>query len=840
MPSSLWTVVLVALFLLASEITSASQVFRQNHNRVFIFQIPLQQLDPKISPRTPDLTTTEDSYIVALRESQINRNKGSVPAIGQHHHHHAEDHHHTESHHDFAKGANKQFNGQHHSTEVPETHEHVLTTRPLTAMEKNYLWPHRPQLIKKHAVHSSHIGELNQSVDASDEGGSEEVMERSGSDGVAILATRPFSTVSDVNSIYSAYSSNARRVVNKKSPSIRKSFEITETTTVKTSESGSKKPQETRQPIKKTLQIKVGLPDVLGVMTNKAANVVRSGMKTVGSTIGIPMRNGFVGKVNSLLPVVAALSVGRKKRSIPEELQEAKGWKDNIHNSRIRTLGYMKFLAKLLNKPLESAPNTNKFYNAGKRPLWLQLTRSTNSIRNDATKEHSAVKRSTNLKMENFRNTTFKRVIPWHHSAFSRNTNIRKESQVTGADIAAEKGHFMDENEVNVEPLTSASSMTDSPNTEPGKYQSEQKETRMEQNVEVDVLPSDEENESSTLMPELKDDELETVDKYTHGHGVIVPPTKVPDSDGTHNYSHGHGAVIPPENENDSDDEDVSKYTHGHGVIVANPLEGSNLLTGEPSGETANVDSNNENLSSSPDDPYITTGIFGDELDSELDNLGSLMTDIFIAPLPVEAVVAEESDTVSSLDSSDAIIIESAEEETKPDSVLAVGSTAPVVSNFANLFIASSGSGTSTTSSSSSTSGSISSGGITGSSTSAASIDPFASLYTFGLAAIGIFVLSLPIWVPIVATKMKRRRNKLIRNRGQSDFSTASLYTDMEFNPYSILIRNLMPPNSEEPFSDPGPLKSEEVYGPATSHFGDRLRGRRSIRAGNTGTRFSA
>lgn len=835
MSSSLWTVVLLmALLLPLSEMASVSQMFRQNDNRVFIFQIPLQQLDPKISPRIPDSTgipsiATEDSYLVALRESQINRNKvPAVAAVGQHHHHHHEKgHHHVEAHHhDVVQDANKQLKGQHHhSAQVPGTYGYVSTTRPLTAMEKNYLRPHKPQLYKKDAVPNSHIGEFHHQSEE-DEETSEEVMETSASNKVATLATRSLSSVSDVNSIYSTYSSNPSRFVANKPPSIRKSFEITETAAVKASENGSEKPQENRKPIKKTLQIRV--PEMVSVMTNRAANVVRNGMKTVGSTIGIPVRNSLVGKVNSLLPIVAALNVGRKKRSIPD--QEAKGWKDNIHKSSLRTLGYMDFLAKLMNKPWQSAAtNINKFSSAGKRPPWLQFTRSTSrpvdSIRNGVTsnKAHSVVKRSTNLKMRNFRATALKRVIPWFHSAFSRNKNKRKESQVTQADGIADKGNFVEENEVNVERLMY------SPSVPQTSELIGENETRMEQNVEMNVLLGDKDKTSSTLMSELKGDELETVEKYPHGPVIIVlPPEEVPDSDETHKDAHSHEAVIPPEYENDAnhDEDDVFKYTHGHGIIVENPLEVSNPA-GDSSNENANGESNNiENnnvspvIASSPGDQYIATGIFGDEVDSELDDLGSLMADIVIAPLPVEAVVAEESVTEPSLDPFDAVIIESADQANKPSSVVSAGPTIglPAPSNLAHIFISDSSTNSQTSSSSSSSSGSISSsGGITGSTISAASFDPFASLYTFGLAAIGIFVLSLPIWVPFVATRMKRRRNKFIRNRSQSDFS--SFYTNiMEFNPYSILMRNLMPSNSEEPFSDPGPLKSEEIYGPATSN----------------------
>jgi len=46
-------------------------------------------------------------------------------------------------------------------------------------------------------------------------------------------------------------------------------------------------------------------------------------------------------------------------------------------------------------------------------------------------------------------------------------------------------------------------------------------------------------------------------------------------------------------------------------------------------------------------------------------------------------------------------------------------------------------------------------------------------------------------------------------------------------------MRNLILSDPEEAFSDPGPLSSEEVYGPAITYFGDRRRRRRST-SGNT------
>ena len=886
MSSSLSTLGLMALFLFLSEMASAIQVPRKEDNRVFIHQRPSlqQRMDLQISPRIPDNSfTEEDSYIVALRESQRDRNKVfSAPAIDHHHHHHTESHHESPS--SFVDDANEQFNGQQlHLIQVPTTYGYV-SIRPLTAMEKNYLRPHRPQPTEPAATHHgiTHLEDIHQTEDdeSEKEASEEEVMETSASKEVVNLAPRPIFSDSDANSIYSAYSSNTasvinnqpppsikntasdvnsiysaytntardnvninnatkntvRVIVNKKPPSIKKTIadvnsmysafssnttpvvinnkpppikKTPETnnknTTVKTNENHSKKPQEIQKPIKKTQLIRV--PDVVGVMTNRAASVVRNGIKTVGSTIGIPMRNTLVETVNTAMsPLVAVLSVGRKKRSLASE-QKKKSWKNNIEKVGVRTLGYVELLAKLMNKPLQSAVNINKLSNTRKWPLWSHFTRSTNSqsdfiSNNNATEAHSTVKRSTNSKIKHLKaNTNLKHMIPWLYSALSRNKNRKMESRtLTDVDIIEEKDNFLDENEVNDESLTSPL-VEDSPllehdggdqlkeNELSGEEENNENENTLKRESSSE-FPDSFENQSEEIDQFAEEEENEQQDtadltKYTHGHGIIVPPEKVYNSDETLKYTHGHGIIVPN-----------PPYSGDSSSLVSNSVDKENILNSFLNSNFSSTVSN--------DGLYITTGIFQDEVDMALDDLESLMSDVFIAPLPgqpgVEAVVAEEND---------AVIIESLEDANKPDSV-------PVVSNLANIFLASSGS-TSSSSSSSSSSESVAT------STTGLTIDPFATLYTIGLAAIGIFVLSLPIWVPIVAAQMKKKWNNSVYYRRQT------LDRFKELNPVSILMRNLiLKAFSEEAFSDPGPLSSEEVYGPAITNFGDRRRRRRS------------
>ncbi|XP_046445661.1 uncharacterized protein LOC124195350 [Daphnia pulex] len=252
-----------------------------------------------------------------------------------------------------------------------------------------------------------------------------------------------------------------------------------------------------------------------------------------------------------------------------------------------------------------------------------------------------------------------------------------------------------------------------------------------------------------------------------------------------------------------------------------------------------------------------------------------------------ESMEAEED---YSIEPSDSIVVDAAEGN-QPDSV-------PVVSNLANLFIASSGSSDSSSSSSSgsSSSGDVSSGGVT-TSTTAASFDPFAMFYTLGLASAGIFALTLPIWVPIVVAKKRRRtgsygptKNKVDKKKKKKypakkkknyasikgtygepppnhykDLDEDLNYNDEDYYPagpvnkhhqyqsttiddlyrgnshddyqdtdaerYSPLFRDLFSSNSDDVLSDPGPLSSEDIYGPSSpaTYYDDRKAARRRL-----------
>jgi hypothetical protein len=261
---------------------------------------------------------------------------------------------------------------------------------------------------------------------------------------------------------------------------------------------------------------------------------------------------------------------------------------------------------------------------------------------------------------------------------------------------------------------------------------------------------------------------------------------------------------------------------------------------------------------------------------------------IFSSP-EMEFMETEEDE--DSVEPSDAITVDAAVGN-QPDSV-------PSVSNLANfLFASSGGSSSSGTSSSGSSSDSSSSGGVT-SSTSAVSVDPFAMLYTFGLASAGILALTLPIWVPLVVAKKKRRtssygptkkkdkkkikikknqypankKNKKKTSQTKSSYGEPppnhykdldddlsyndddyypagpttqhqyhstkiddlyrghADYSDTDIDQYSTLYRDLYSSNSDDVFSDPGPLNSEDVYGPSSSSDYDDQRAARRRRS---------
>lgn len=292
----------------------------------------------------------------------------------------------------------------------------------------------------------------------------------------------------------------------------------------------------------------------------------------------------------------------------------------------------------------------------------------------------------------------------------------------------------------------------------------------------------------------------DTTDKYTHGHGIVSKP------DDVSKYTHGHGTIVT-----NAPVDDLNLLT-GESSLVSDTVANSNMLSNlfKGTGNNQNGESTLPTLlgetsiqfvgmygGTSVDStvgPFTATGISdSEELHSTLDNLITQLqanlttglvstdrpmggihftntsTDIviinpFVTPssvfpqLQVEAVEAEEGETSGAIENADEAAISSADtivvdalEGTQPDSV-------PNVSNLANLFFASSGGGGSSGGiSGGSFPSDVSSGGVTGDSVSSSNTNPIALLYTFGLAAVGVLLLTLPIWIPFVVTRIKRR-----------------------------------------------------------------------------------
>ena len=188
----------------------------------------------------------------------------------------------------------------------------------------------------------------------------------------------------------------------------------------------------------------------------------------------------------------------------------------------------------------------------------------------------------------------------------------------------------------------------------------------------------------------------------------------------------------------------------------------------------------------------------------------------------------------------------------------------PVVSNnLANIFVSSSSSSDSSSSSSSSSGDSnVSSGGVTGGSVSSTSIaNPFILLFSFALVVAGILVLSLPIWIPFVVARRRRthigplrkktypaskkktststkgnRRGPNQVNLPYGNYNAGPAMPHPEYHsttiedyyrssdildvkPYSALFGKLFPAYSNKVFSDPGPVKSKDLYGPLSNYF---------------------
>ena len=234
----------------------------------------------------------------------------------------------------------------------------------------------------------------------------------------------------------------------------------------------------------------------------------------------------------------------------------------------------------------------------------------------------------------------------------------------------------------------------------------------------------------------------------------------------------------------------------------------------------------------------------------------------FFGPLGIEPVVAEDSVIVDASDASPGDL-----------GVEAV----PPVSNLANFFFPVVSSSSSDSSSSSSSSSSVSSSGGSNAgfitSLSATSgIGSLASLGVLAVATIALLAVSLPIWVPLVGKKKRRTygpaRKKAKKPPPKKTYGPSppkKTYGEPPLNHYKDLderiydnemihqpsiediyraepsgptlvanedddyvFRDSIPLNTDTLFSDPGPLDSEDIYGPPATIFLNSRRRRRS------------
>ncbi|XP_057369799.1 uncharacterized protein LOC130690940 isoform X2 [Daphnia carinata] len=329
-------------------------------------------------------------------------------------------------------------------------------------------------------------------------------------------------------------------------------------------------------------------------------------------------------------------------------------------------------------------------------------------------------------------------------------------------------------------------------------------------------------------------------------------PPPIGDVDTTHKYTHGHGIVT---------------HSQQEPLLISDAIVQHSVLTDQEELDSTINDLLSQLQTDLTTGLVSTAGLFPDI------NFINTDTDVVIvdAPPPIEAVEAEEE------------IVE-AVEANQPNSV-------PAVSNLANLFFPQSDNSLSSagSSSTSSSSDSVSSGGILGGSVSSTSIaNPFAILFSYGLAAVSVFALTLPLWVPFVVGKRRHApgplRKKLyplnkkkaplipanqtikqpeinyqhyqhqeIEKLPYSDYEESFVVTQppsagiqevyhpadgspdipadigLHLGPYSAFFSNSLWPKSDEQLKDPGPLKSENVYGPISNFFLKAAR-RNSIR----------
>lgn len=234
------------------------------------------------------------------------------------------------------------------------------------------------------------------------------------------------------------------------------------------------------------------------------------------------------------------------------------------------------------------------------------------------------------------------------------------------------------------------------------------------------------------------------------------------------------------------------------------------------------------------------------------------------SPFDVEAVVAEEETT------EDSISVD-ADFNVPADFVESVPQVDP---SLANLFLftgsssasSSSGGSVSSDGSGGTSSGSLGSGIITGLTTVAGG-GSLAFLSVLGLAAAAIFALTLPIWVPFAGKKKRRTYGPAKKNykhpkktyghptlkktygepppNHYKDLDERTSLDDLEltdpivvdlYHDSNSASHSYGSTNVDDLYNDPGPLNSEDIYGPPATVF---LNARRRRRSASRSSRFN-
>ena len=342
----------------------------------------------------------------------------------------------------------------------------------------------------------------------------------------------------------------------------------------------------------------------------------------------------------------------------------------------------------------------------------------------------------------------------------------------------------------------------------------------------------------------------------------------ISDSGTTRKYTQDHGTVVYPSLESSFG----SHHYVGQHNLLQNLIKGSSSCPLLSDGQQHSTIT--PSITSSPALMGETSVPVVEFSTADQGELGSTLNDV-LSQLQTNIGLVSTGGLIEDLNfvdkDTDLVIVNAPPQVEAVEAEPEVLADPPVVSNLANLFSTSSDSSSfiSSASSSSSSSDSISSGGITGGDISSTSIaNPFALLANFALVVAGIFVVSLPIWVPCVFANRRRTHGPLrkktlalsgTKTKGNSlsnyplnpnqvklpygnykaspallqpEYQSTTIedyyrpsnnpnYSynmDLDVKPYSALLGNLFPSYSNK-FGDPGPLKSKALYGPLSNFF---------------------